>query len=334
MSKNWQTYSAITAALAAGADDLLLRDKSDTTDHATEGTVGRIAWEGLLGLAGVTPGGRLTLESGVPISTTDQTAKGTLYYTPYAHDFVRLYNGTRPTLYTFTERSLALTLTSGKNYDVFLYDNSGTLTLELSAAWTNDTTRADALAWQAGVGWVKSGTATRLWLGTIRASGTNTTESSWVTTGAPAKSFVWNAYNQILRSALVHDSTDSWTYTTGTWRQANGSANNEFQFVCGLPTPWVGRYGVLGTNSVSAALYNAIGFDSTSGLTGSPGRIASVSGRVSVTMMHAEASGVATTGYHYVAALERSDATGTSTWYGDGGDATLVKMGLMATVLT
>ena len=326
----------LTELIAAAPDlaDLLYAVDVSDTAHGAGGSSRQFIVNQLAALSGVTPGGRLTLESGVPVSTTDQTAKGTLYYTPYVHDYVRLYDGTRPTLYTFTERSLALTLTSGKNYDVFLYDNSGTLTLELSAAWTNDTTRADALAWQAGVGWVKSGAATRLWLGTIRASGTNTTESSFATSGTPAKSFVWNAYNQILRSSLVHDSTDSWTYTTSTWRQANGSANNQFEFVCGSPTPWGGGYGVLGTNSVSAALYNAIGFDSTSGITGSPGRIASVSGRVSVTLLHAEACGVAAAGYHYIAALERSDATGTSTWYGDGADATLVKMGLMATVLT
>lgn len=316
MAKNWQTYSAMTAALAVSADDLLVRDKSDTTDHGTEGTVLRLPWEGLLGLSGITPGGRLTLESGVPVSTTDQTAKGTLYYTPYAHDFVRLYNGTRPTLYTFTERSLALTLTSGKNYDVFLYDNSGTLTLELSAAWTTDTARADALAWQAGVGYVKSGTATRLHLGTIRASGTNTTESSWATTDAPAKSFMWNRYNQVTREASVKDSTDSWTYTTATTRQKRGSANNQIEFVCGDVMPWSAIDCALSTGSTTVGSYSGVGYDSTTTPSGSAGyHGASAVGD----NMISNASGSAVAGYHYLAALERSDVGGTTTWYGDGG---------------
>ena len=152
----------LTAQSVLAVDDVLYSvDVSDTTDNAA-GSSRKLAVDRLLAFQGLTPGGRLTLESGVPISTSNQTAKSTLYYTPYVHDWVRLYDGTRPKLYQFTERDLTLTMTSGKNYDVFLWDDSGTLKLDLSAAWTNDTTRADALAWQAGVGWVKSGAATQL----------------------------------------------------------------------------------------------------------------------------------------------------------------------------
>ena len=330
MSKNWQTYSAMTAALAVSADDLLVRDKSDTTDHGTEGTVLRLPWEGLLGLSGITPGGRLTLESGVPVSTTDQTAKGTLYYTPYVHDFVRLYNGTRPTLYTFTERSLALTLTSGKNYDVFLYDNSGTLTLELSAAWTNDTTRADALAWQAGVGCVKSGAATRLHLGTIRASGTDITESSFVKTDAAAKSFVWNRYNTVRRTMRVIDSTNSYTYTTATWRQSRGSANNQCEFVCG-DAMVSGAFAMAHTNQTGiVGRATGIGVDSTTAPTGLVGyESTNIGAGAHVAHNHYTLSA----GYHYVAQLEISDASGVCTWYGDAG-LTYLQSGLSVEVDT
>ena len=44
-------------------------------------------------LQGLTPGGRLTLESGVPVSTSDQTAKTTVYYTPYVHNVINLWDG-------------------------------------------------------------------------------------------------------------------------------------------------------------------------------------------------------------------------------------------------
>jgi hypothetical protein len=81
--------------------------------------------------------GRLTTESGVGVSTSDRTSQSTIYFTPYLGNRVALYSGSAWAEYTLTERSLALSgLTSGKNYDVFLYNNSGTLTLELSAAWT------------------------------------------------------------------------------------------------------------------------------------------------------------------------------------------------------
>lgn len=317
MSKNWQTYSAMTAALAVSADDLLVRDKSDTTDHGTEGTVLRLPWEGLLGLSGITPGGRLTLESGVPVSTTDQTAKGTLYYTPYVHDFVRLYNGTRPTLYTFTERSLALTLTSGKNYDVFLYDNAGTLTLELSAAWTNDTTRADALAWQAGVGWVKSGTATRLWLGTIRASATNQTGICFGGQDVEPFCFLSNAYNPIDAAFRWSDSADSWTYNSATARQANANTKAKLSVVAasqgsllhGFTESHIGNSGnggpTLGYDSTSAAYWQITQFNNVSG--------ASACCAVGVNVA---------IGYHYMSVLDWS-GSGTVSFYGDAGTAYL-----------
>ena len=54
-------------------------------------------------------GGRLTLETGVPISVSDQTAKGTLYYTPYSGgggEKVCLFDGTNWIFLEFTQQSL------------------------------------------------------------------------------------------------------------------------------------------------------------------------------------------------------------------------------------
>jgi hypothetical protein len=320
----WQSQAAFAEALTLADDDVLARDKSDTTDDVTHGTVKRLAFSGLLGAAGILPGGRLTTESGVPVSSSDRTSQGTLYYTPYLHDYVRLYDGTRPKLYTFTERSLSLTMTSGKNYDVFLYDNSGTLTLELSSAWTNDTTRADALAWQAGVGWVKSGAATRLWLGTIRASGTNVTEDS------ASKRFVWNVYNQVSRYMRCIDSTDSWTYTTATWRQANGSSANKVEWVAGDVHEYDAHVLSLVNNSGAAGVSAGVGIDSTSAYTGLPGFTIPNSNVVlnQAKITTACARGRLAAGYHYAAWLEYSHAYGTTTWYGDAGVSSYVQSGL------
>lgn len=171
--------------------------------------------------------GRLTTLTTVPISTADRTAQSTIYFTPYLGSKIALYDGTRWELFTFTEISLALSgLTSGKNYDVFVYSNSGTLTLELSAAWSADTTRTDALTTQDGVQ-VKSGATTRRYLGTIRTTGTTTTEDS------RAKRFVWNMYNRVPRILRAVDATSSWTYGTATWRQANAGAGNQVDLVVG-----------------------------------------------------------------------------------------------------
>ncbi len=219
---------ALTDLSAPALDDLLyIVDVSDTTDDAS-GSSFDITLERLLAVGLPVPQGRLTTESGVPISSSNRTAQSTLYYTPFIGNKIALYDGTRWGVHSFTERSFAISgLTSGKNYDVFLYDNSGTLTLELSAAWTNDTTRADALTTQDGI-YVKSGATTRRWLGVIRTTDTDKIEDS------ETNRFVWNLYNQTARPCKSSNNT-SHTYTTSTLREwNNGSGVVRAQFVSGF----------------------------------------------------------------------------------------------------
>lgn len=319
----------LTAQSVLAVDDVLYSvDVSDTADNAA-GSSRKLPIDRLLGFQGLTPGGRLTLESGVPISTSNQTAKSTLYYTPYLHDWVRLYDGTRPKLYQFTECSLSLTMTSGKNYDVFLYDNSGTLTMELSAAWTNDTTRADSLAWQAGFGWVKSGDATRLHLGTIRASDTNQTELVFGGNDTAARCFLWNRYNRKLAAFSWRDTTDSWTYTTATWRQKRASANNQFSFVCGESgQALLADASALSAQNTRNGRAAAFGYDTTTAFDSS-GWPAYALLADDVQMLYGLKKTVGL-GYHYIAEMEYAIASGTCTWYGDGASGTWFHAGANA----
>jgi hypothetical protein len=267
--------------------------------------------------------GRLTTESGVAVSTSDRTAQGTIYFTPYQGNQIGLYSGSAWALYAFAELSLALTLTSGKNYDVFVYDNAGTLTLELSAAWTNDTTRADALALQDGV-YVKSGATTRRWLGTIRASAANVTEDS------QAKRFVWNAYHRVARSMAVSEATSSWNYTTNTYRQANGAAANQLDYVVGLNEDLVTafvRVGVQNNSGVNIAV--GVGVDSTT-----VNSAQSYSGQNATSNAASAAAtyqGQPGIGRHFLAWIESSAATGTTTWYSTAGSPAW-KSGITGTV--
>ena len=307
--------TALTEVSVPDLDDLnYLVDVSDTTDDAA-GSSRKVTLRRQLALCGITPGGRITLESGVPVSSSSQTSKSTIYYTPYAHDWVRLYDGTRPKLYQFTERSLALSgLTSGKNYDVFLYDNSGTLTLELSAAWTDDTTRADALAWQAGVGYVKSGTATRLWLGIIRTTGTTTTGLEFGGTNTKPYCFFKNYYNRVRAAFRYTDSADSWSYSSATLRAMNNSSSARFEFV--EVEPAVVDAGIHIHIGGSGNGQLAIGYDSTTA------PYTTVAQFNAVGMTGAMSESVRTTaGYHYVAPLEAC-GSGTATFYGDAATST------------
>lgn len=173
-----------------------------------------------------TPGGRLTLSGVDPI--VDNISSTNLYYLPYMSDLIYLTNSTgewRP--YTFTSISLAMTTTtSGNVYDVFVYDNAGTLTLELSTVFTGGTTRVDALTLQDGV-YVKSSNPTRLWLGTIRKS-TTTQVSDHLLTGR----FVWNAYNRIMRSLSSFYTSIGSTPISASPTISN-VANLQLRIVCG-----------------------------------------------------------------------------------------------------
>jgi len=173
--------------------------------------------------------GRLTLSSGVPVTTSDVSST-TIYYTPYNGNMISLYDGASWSSFAFTERSLALSGLSTINYDVFIYNNSGTLTLEL-AAWSSSTARATALVLTNGV-YLKSGALTRRYLGTFRATGGNTTASS------KNNRLLWNLNNQV--ELPVHQDTyttyayTGHTYTTAAWRSWNNDSNQKIGYVVGL----------------------------------------------------------------------------------------------------
>lgn len=269
------------------------------------------------------PGGRLTLTTGVPVTTTDVTAASTLYYTPYVSNQIALYSGTAWSLYTFTERSLALSgLTSGRPYDVFLYDNAGTLTLELTA-WTNDTTRATALVYQDGV-LVRSGATTRRYVGTIYTTGTNSTADS------EANRFVWNYYNRVNRSMRsATETADTWTYTTATFRQANANTANQLNFVIGFGEDCVNSSVIASAANTTAGVNigAAIGLNSTTTpATGcvNPLQRTQVASGTTYLQTHAQWTGIPAAGRNFLAWLEWSTATGTTTWLGDGGGTTFL----------
>lgn len=176
--------------------------------------------------------GRLTLETGVAVSTTDQTAKGTLYFTPYKGNSVALYISGAWVEHTFTEVTRSLSgLTSGKNYDVFFYDNNGTKALT-EVQWTDDTTRSSALAVQDGV-LVRSGSTHQRYVGTFRTSAVGQTEDT------ESSRLVFNYYNQVPRRLYAcpgysnNSANNTYTVSSTTWVQANSGTGNKLQVVLG-----------------------------------------------------------------------------------------------------
>lgn len=251
---------------------------------------------------------RLTLTSGLPVTTADVTASNTVYCTPYVGRRIAIFDGTRWNLHTSAEISLALSgLTSGKPYDVFCYNNAGTPTLEL-LVWTNDTTRATALTYQDGV-LVASGAATRRYLGTFYTTSATTTEDS------AANRYLYNYYNRVRRSMVRKESTASWTYTTAAWRQANGSTSNQLNFIQGVAEDSVSARVLAQYYNGSASHFSVgVGLDSTTTPSGLNGQIYEQTG--TGTIGTADYEGIPAAGRHYLAWLEISQASGTGTWFG------------------
>lgn len=261
--------------------------------------------------------GRLTLTSGTAVTTSDVTAATSVFFTPYKGNAVDLYDGTANWIrYTFSELTLAVPATTSQMYDIFLQNNAGTLQLN-AVAWTNDTTRATALVLQNGV-YVKSGATTQLYLGSFR-----TTTVSGQTEDSLAKRYVWNYYNRLPRLMRVLEATDSWTYTTATLRQANGSTANQLDMVIGVAEDFVtAEVRVAASNngaSASALLQVGIGGNSTT--VNSTGLLTPTTANVSGVTQQITASlrGFAPVGRNFFAWLEYSTAAGTTTWTGDNG---------------
>lgn len=215
-----------------------LSDPSTLIDRADQNVARALGWAGHIEnlLAGSRVfydtaevfQGRLTTESGVPVSTSDRVAQSTLYFTPYQGAKVRLYDGTAWNTFSFNEISLTLSgLTASRNYDVFIYDNSGSPALELSTVWTSDTARAQAVNMFEGIYTLQTN-RTRRYVGTIRATGATTTEDS------ATRRFVWNVSNRVPRFLVVTETTNTWSYTTNTLRQTNANTANQVEFVEGI----------------------------------------------------------------------------------------------------
>jgi hypothetical protein len=248
----------------------------------------------------------------------------TLRFALHNGNRVRVYDGTRWIVKTFSELSLALTLTSGSNYDVFLDDDAATLSV---VVWTSDTVRATALTTQDGV-YVKSGDTTKLYLGTIRAANTNTAchrFAGGVGYANPAQFFVWNAYNRVACDAFVYENTSTWTYNTQSFRSLDNSTNNAVGMVRGLDVEPAKLLCHMGAQStiISGGYGLGIGLDSTTAAAQQKHMNALISEPVApasggVLAAFADYFGRPGLGYHYLQLLELGNSSGTTTFYGSG----------------
>lgn len=291
-----------------------------------------------------TPGGRLTLTTATPVLVTTVAAATAVLYTPYQHSFIPLNIGNSVFVsVAFTELTNTLSdatknpaaVTTNSNYDMFVWNDAGTIRLSRGPAWTGDNTRGSGagttqLSQLTGVlvntVAITNGPAANMgtYVGTIRTNGTSTTDfdvGSFATTGSQrALIGIWNAYNRSLFRANVQDSTTGYTYTTATIRAARADNGNRVSIVQGLVE---GVYEATYQNQVltAAALTGqcelSIGVDSTSSQTAScdVGVFKSeVAGGAQGSVLSTAKIWGITLGFHFIQALEKSDGTNANTF--------------------
>ena len=282
------------------------------------------------------PQGRLTLISGTPVlSTSSGAGVSTIYYTPYLGQLGPNWNGTNFIPAIIPELSLSISgLAAGSVYDVFYWNNSGTMTLVCGPAWTNATTRSagTAVARVQGIlvnsvsisGGPSAGYG--IYIGTIAtdAGGATVTFNPQPASaaGGPTNGAwvgLWNQYNSVGISVAEQDSKVSWS-PTASWGPADASTNNRITFVTGQAQDGISATYFVQLFALNFPNYGyaGIGFDSTttpsvvgtvqSGSGGS-GANATISFNLSI---------LPQLGKHYIQALEIA-SSGAPIFYGGSG---------------
>lgn len=171
--------------------------------------------------------GRLTLTQGLPVTVADVTGASHIYFSRYQGAHVALWDGTAWRYHEIPSGDVVLTLTgltTGAVYDVFLGDDDGTLTLSMSSAWTDDTTRANPLAQRDGVR-VLAGNHTKRLVGTICATGEAATAD-----GGNVR-YVRNEAHPVRRLAYAVTNAATWTYGTAVFRPLNNDSGCSVRYL-------------------------------------------------------------------------------------------------------
>lgn len=281
------------------------------------------------------PGGRLTLSSGTPVTTSDVLDATTLYYVSYKHDRVPLYDGAAWTLHTVETELSQATSDNTKSpaaaaatscYDLFVWSDLGTLRLSRGPAWASDTSRGTGAGTTelervdgryVNKASISNGPAAQrgLYVGTVR------TDSLAQVDDTMGKRWVWNMYNRVARPMAVIEPTADWAYTTATIRQARGSPVNQLDFVRGLNEDsvraQVKAWAIGGVALPSMTLVGVgIGLDSTTAYAADCISETFSVDNLRAWPLRASWTGLPGIGRHYLAWLEVSQASGTTTWFG------------------
>ena len=303
------------------------------------------------------PLGRLSLSTGVAVPTSDLSGQTSIYYTAANGNAFPLYDGTKWLRKTFAaDISLSLDSNSGhtgyhqsgKNFDLFLIDDGGTLRLGTGPAWSSDTARGTGagtteIEMKDGL-WVNKvsidirfgsssgnivsavGAQRALFVGSFRAT------ANGQATDAESDRLLSNAYNAQLRTVFKADTGVSWAYSTASLRQVNGSSSNRIAVLsclAGVLASVLAQSGVTTSGAAWVTASSGIGIDSS---TVNSARLARPETLYSGVPGYPSAKydGVPGLGYREIRWLEKGAGSDTQTWYGTN-SGTNIGFGLQGT---
>jgi hypothetical protein len=341
-----------TKASPAAGDYVLLSDQaaSGAYKKATVASVGT-GGSGVSSLNGQTgaivqflpPQGRLTLATGIAVMTSTVTAANTVYYTPSNGNLIPIYDGTNmvPTaaaeisqLTTDATKSPAAA-TTNSNYDVFVWNDSGTIRATRGPPWTSNSTRGTGagtteLVLTNGIllnkiSITNGPAASRgTYVGTIRTNGTSTIDyivGGSASGGTAGLLGVWNMYNRNLSTAQSIDSGANYTYATATIRQARASAGNQISVLTGLSVDTVAFSWQIRIATVAVVAANSqlgIGEDSTTTFASIGAIVQTSAASIFVAIPVAWLIKVPSLGFHVYAAVEVGNGSDANTFISGG----------------
>lgn len=299
--------------------------------------------------------GYLTPISNTPIITGDSIGATVIYYTPFVGTWAAIHNGTLIVPYRFSQMQLTLSTSQAASniYDVFLAYNSGTPVIGTGPSWlagSGGSITAGSCARGTGTGGtaINRDATTGLWVNTVSmsliyntGSGNNTitvaagqgiylgsiymdATPGQVTChrsyGQSRKWGIWNYFNRVPIYLKAGDSTPSWTYSTSTWRAANGSTANSLTTFSGVAEDIFDfSYDTAFSNNSSGLVPEvAIGYNATNSPSGKIAYTNNASVSTQLSTPTAKYEVAPALGINVVTALEGvfGSLGGTQTWYG------------------
>lgn len=224
---------------------------------------------GLCGTGGLVvspaPMGRLTLTTGLPIMTNSVVGATIVRYTPALGNVIPIYDGSSLVPTTFAEltndttqsvvnKAGPLAVANNTIYDLFVWNDGGTVRLTRGPAWTNSGAGTSTRGSGAGTSeivlingiWMNAQIITNgpaaqrgTYVGSVRSNGTATIDFQLGALNAaapptPANISIWNLYNQSPTRPNIADQSAAWTFSSATIGPLNGSTNNRISWLQGI----------------------------------------------------------------------------------------------------